>query len=94
MKDKNTSTSRSITYNGDRIEYELTIKCVKHKNMCITKAGMIQRSVNVYVPNYKFSTEDTIYKAAIKVINNIAVADQIYGIIQSFGWQAKVSGSI
>ena len=42
----------------------------------------------------KFSTEDTIYKAAIKVINNIAVADQIYGIIQPFGWQAKVSGRI
>ena len=42
----------------------------------------------------KFSTEDTIYQAAIKVINNIAVADQIYGIIQPFGWQAKVSESI
>ena len=42
----------------------------------------------------EFSTEDTIYKAAIKVINNIAVEDQIYGIIQPFGWQAKVSGRI
>ena len=42
----------------------------------------------------KFSTEDDIYQAALKVINNIATVDQIYGIIQPFGWQAKVSGSI
>ena len=42
----------------------------------------------------EFSTEDDIYQAALKVINNIASVDQIYGIIQPFGWQAKVSGSI
>ena len=42
----------------------------------------------------EFSTEDDIYQAALKVINNIASVDQIYGIIQPFGWQEKVSGSI
>ena len=42
----------------------------------------------------KFSTEDTIYQAAIKVISNVAVADQICGIIRPVGWQAKVSGRI
>ena len=46
----NTSTTRFITYNGDRIEYELTIKRVKNMNMCITKAGVIHVSANGYVP--------------------------------------------
>ncbi len=31
----NTSTTRSITYNGDTIEYELTIQaCKEHKHAC------------------------------------------------------------
>ena len=54
--------------------------------------GMCQQKLKLL--NYKFSTEDDIYQAALKVINNIAAVDQIYGIIQPFGWQAKVSGSI
>ena len=49
----NTSTTRSITYNGDRIEYELTIKRVKNMNMCITKDGVIHVSANAYVPDYR-----------------------------------------
>lgn len=49
----NTSTTRSITYNGDRIEYELTIKRVKNMNMRITKDGVIHVSANGYVPDYR-----------------------------------------
>jgi len=49
----NTSTTRSITYNGDRIEYELTIKRVKNMNMRITKDGVIHVSANAYVPDYR-----------------------------------------
>ena len=50
IKGMNTSTTRSITYNGDRIEYELTIKRVKNMNMRITKDGVIHVSANGYVP--------------------------------------------
>ena len=42
-----TTTVRSITYNGNRIEYELAIKRVKHMNMRITKNGII------HVPDYR-----------------------------------------
>ena len=49
----NTSTTRSITYNGDRIEYELTIKRVKNMNMRITRDGVIHVSANGYVPDYR-----------------------------------------
>lgn len=49
----NTSTTRSITYNGDRIEYELTIKRVKNMNMRITRDGVIHVSANAYVPDYR-----------------------------------------
>ena len=53
IKGMNTSTTRSITYNGDRIEYELTIKRVKNMNMRITKDGVIHVSANAYVPDYR-----------------------------------------
>ena len=46
----NTSTVRSITYNGDRIEYELTIKRVKNMNMRITWDGLIHVSADRYIP--------------------------------------------
>ena len=49
----NTSTTRSITYNGDIIEYELTIKRVKNMNMRITRDGVIHVSANGYVPDYR-----------------------------------------
>ena len=49
----NTSITRSITYNGDRIEYELIIKRVKNMNMRITKDGVIHVSANAYVPDYR-----------------------------------------
>ena len=49
----NTTTVRSITYNGNRIEYELAIKRVKHMNMRITKNGIIHVSANGYVPDYR-----------------------------------------
>lgn len=52
IKGMNTSTTRSITYNGDRIEYELTIKRVKNMNMRITRDGVIHVSANGYVPDY------------------------------------------
>ena len=53
IKGMNTSTTRSITYNGDTIEYELTIKRVKNMNMRITKDGVIHVSANAYVPDYR-----------------------------------------
>lgn len=49
----NTSTTRSITYNGDRIEYELTIKRVKNMNLRITKDGVVHVSANAYVPEHR-----------------------------------------
>ena len=52
-KGMNTSTTRSITYNGDTIECELTIKRVKNMNMRITKDAVIYVSANVYVPDYR-----------------------------------------
>ena len=42
----NTSTTRSITYNGDTIEYELTIKRVKNINMRVHKDGSVHVSAN------------------------------------------------
>ena len=52
-KGMNTSTTRSITYNGDTIECELTIKRVKNMNMRITKDAVIYVSANAYVPDYR-----------------------------------------
>ena len=49
----NTSTTRSITYNGDTIECELTIKRMKNMNMRITKDAVIYVSANAYVPDYR-----------------------------------------
>ena len=48
----NTSTTRSITYNGDTIEYELTIKRVKNINMRVHKGGSGHVSANAYVPGH------------------------------------------
>ena len=53
IRGMDTSTTRSITYNGDIIEYELTIKRVKNMNMRITKDGVIHVSANGYVPDYR-----------------------------------------
>ena len=68
----NTSTTRSITYNGDRIEYELTIKRVKNMNMRITWDGVIHVSVNGYIPDHvidKFVIENmsSIERARYKI---------------------------
>ena len=52
IKDMNTSTTRSITYNGDTIEYELTIKRVKNINMRVHKGGSGHVSANAYVPGH------------------------------------------
>lgn len=49
----NTTSIRSITYNGDTIEYELTIKRVKNMNMRISRDGVIHVSANAYVPDYR-----------------------------------------
>ena len=49
----NTSTTRSITYNGDTIEYELTIKRVKNINMRVHKDGSVHVSANAYVPDHR-----------------------------------------
>lgn len=49
----NTSITRSITYNGDRIEYELTTKRVKNMNLRITKDGVVHVSLNAYVPEHR-----------------------------------------
>ena len=70
IKGMNTSTTRSITYNGDRIEYELTIKRVK--NMNITRAGVIYVFANGYIPDHvidKFVIENmsSIERARYKI---------------------------
>ena len=53
IKGMNTSTTRSITYNGDTIEYELIIKRVKKINMRVHKNGSVHVSANAYVPDYR-----------------------------------------
>ena len=53
IKGMNTSTTRSITYNGDTIEYELTIKRVKNINMRVHKDGSVHVSANAYVPGHR-----------------------------------------
>ena len=53
IKGMNTSTTRSITYNGDTIEYELTIKRVKNINMRVHKDGSVHISANAYVPDHR-----------------------------------------
>ena len=53
IKGMNTSTTRSITYNGDTIEYELTIKRVKNINMRVHKDGSVHVSANAYVPDHR-----------------------------------------
>lgn len=45
--------TRSITYNGEIIEYVLTIKKVKNINMRITKDGTVHVSANAYIPNHR-----------------------------------------
>lgn len=44
---------RSITYNGEVIEYVLTIKRVKNINMRVTKDGTVHVSANPYVPEHR-----------------------------------------
>ena len=48
-----TSTTRSITYNGDTIEYELIIKRVKNINMRVHKDSSVHVPVNVYMLDYR-----------------------------------------
>lgn len=48
--------TRSITYNGEIIEYIVTIKKVKNINMRIAKDGTVYVSANAYVPDYRIDS--------------------------------------
>ena len=53
IKGTNTSTTRSNTYNGDRIEYGVNHQACEEHEHAHYKDSVIHVSANAYVPDYR-----------------------------------------